>query len=189
MVGGDFQSQMITVGEFEDDSAGFGEPIQQTRSTTMVGVKDNNPLESGATKEFDVNNITISKLQEEVGDVDVQSFEDDEQELTIQTKRSEDSVALEMSIISNFSMYLKPTEFGSRAFQRRESFKNPNAPPGRRKIKDFTAEFELVRKLGEGGFGVVHEAIHKPTKEVCAIKVMNKQKIRVKEQERQSDLM
>ena len=59
---GDFQSQMITGGEFEDGSAGFGEPIQQTRSTTMVGVKDSNPLESGATKEFDVNNITISKL-------------------------------------------------------------------------------------------------------------------------------
>ena len=147
----------------------------------MVGVKDSNPLDSGATKEFDVNNITISKLQEEIGNVDVQDFGDDEQDLLIQSRRSEDSVPLEMSMISNFSMYLKPTEFGSRAFQRRESFKNPNAPPGRRKIKDFTAEFELVRKLGEGGFGVVHEAIHKPTKEVCAIKVMNKQKIREKE--------
>lgn len=54
---------MITGGDFEDGLAEFGGPItQQTRSTTMVGVKDINNLESGATKEFDVNNITISKL-------------------------------------------------------------------------------------------------------------------------------
>ena len=54
---------MITIRNLEDDSAEFGGPVpKETRSTTMVGVKDSNPLESGVTKEFDVNNITISKL-------------------------------------------------------------------------------------------------------------------------------
>ena len=54
---------MITGRDFEDDSTGFGEPItKQTRSTTMVADKDNNLLEIGATKEFDINNISINKL-------------------------------------------------------------------------------------------------------------------------------
>ena len=54
---------MITIRNLEDDSAEFGELIpKETRSTTMVVDKDSNHRESGATKEFDVNNISISNL-------------------------------------------------------------------------------------------------------------------------------
>ena len=62
-IAADFQSQMIKGGDFEDGPAAFDGPVtKQTRSTTMVGDSDKNLLETGETREFDVNNITISKL-------------------------------------------------------------------------------------------------------------------------------
>ena len=46
-----------------------------------------------------------------------------------------------------------------------------------REEKDFRNYYDIIKKLGEGAFGIVYEAKLKTTKELRAIKVIDKQKI------------
>ena len=88
-----------------------------------------------------------------------------------------------------YSMTHRPSMQSSAVFQRKESFKSKADLPGRRRVSNFKDFYSLGQRLGEGGFGVVYEATHRPTGEVCAIKVVNKQKILQKQAEKKSDLM
>ena len=46
-----------------------------------------------------------------------------------------------------------------------------------RKEQDFRQYYDIIKKLGEGGFGTVYEAKLKNTEELRAIKVIDKKKI------------